>query len=228
MAYPISNVVFESEFQDQNQDLELDIEITNVPDTRTKPKTKKNKRPYMNPYTMNRNQVRMGHFKDARNYDNNISEPDWEVQGWYARKKYTEWVKAIRKIPGWETFRRPLKEIFQKMEDENGNTYEVRKLVSNKTQSTRSKNKKTNIPDKGIKLDDEITRPKMFTEKMGKDIALHRNKLGLTQVDLGKKINVDANVIRDIEKGDLVNFNASDVVVRELSRVLGIPIRYLE
>jgi DNA-binding XRE family transcriptional regulator len=83
--------------------------------------------------------------------------------------------------------------------------------------------------DKGVKITDDEFRPKMFTEKMGKDIAQIRNNLGLTQSDLGKKINVDSNTIKNIEIGGVVTFNAEDSMVRTLAKVLGLStIKYQE
>ena len=69
----------------------------------------------------------------------------------------------------------------------------------------------------------------MFTDKMGKEISRIRNNLGITQVDLGKKINVDAGTIRDIELGGLITFNSEDVMVKSLAKALGLPsIKYQE
>ncbi|AGC02124.1 Helix-turn-helix XRE-family like protein [Acanthamoeba polyphaga moumouvirus] len=196
---------------------------------------------YLNPYKMNPHDVRIYHFKDARLYDNSIRNTDasWEVQDWYARRKYNKWLRAVRRQEGWEGFRRPPIEIMQEVEDEDGNIIILRKKVPFRKTLPRvvvakdtSRNRSKYLPqskEKGVKVDDTNFRPRMFTEKMGREICNLRNKLGLTQADLAKKINIDVNMIRNIEMGGLISFNSQDPMVRSLAKVLGVPsIKYQE
>lgn len=71
--------------------------------------------------------------------------------------------------------------------------------------------------------EDDIDHPRMFTLKMGKEVARLRTGLGLTQAQLASKINVDANYIRNVELGDILSFNSEDVVVKKLASALGVP-----
>ena len=52
-------------------------------------------------------------------------------------------------------------------------------------------------------LDDNPEPPKTLKE-FGKKISQARNILKLTQIDLGKKINIQANIIQKYETGDVV------------------------
>ncbi|QGR54116.1 helix-turn-helix family protein [Moumouvirus maliensis] len=196
---------------------------------------------FLDPYKMNPHDVRIHHFKDARLFDSSIKNNDasWQVQDCYARKKYNQWLKAVRRQQGWEGFRRPLVEIMQEVEDEYGNIVVFRKKVPYKSTQPRtvvardsSRNKSTYLPqskEKGVNVDDTNFRPRMFTEKMGREISNLRNKLGLTQADLAKKINIDVNMIRNIEMGGLISFNSQDPMVRLLAKELGVPsIKYQE
>lgn len=220
-----------NESHDHDQELILTIEETHH-------SSKKNDN-FPNPYRMNRRDVRISHFKDARIYDSDINEPGWQIPTWVARKKYRQWLRSIRKIPGWEGFRRAPREIIQIIEDEEGNTYVIRKLVPYKVygpathhkEAGKNSNKRLmpQSKDKGVRYDDENFRPKMFTEKMGREISQLRTSLDLTQAELGKKINVDANMIRNIELGGLITFNSEDMMVKNLAKALGIPsIKYRE
>lgn len=210
---------------------------------------------FINPYKMNYNHVHTYHFRDARLYDPDINEPNWEIQNQVARKKYRQWLKYIRSQPGKENFRRPWIEIYCEVEDEDNNIIFVRKLVPYQRnsldqqrqsifvspvknveikmrQNAGTNHKQRLMPqsrDKGVKIDDVNFRPKMFTERMGKQISQLRNNLKLTQAELGKKINVDANTIKNIELGNLITFNSEDMMVKSLAKVLGlVNIKYQE
>ncbi len=194
---------------------------------------------FINPFKSNPHNVTLSSFRDARIYDLQIRDrPDkygsgWEVQRSYARKRYGRWMRTVRKNPGFENFRRQPIEVLQTVEDEFGNVYVIRrkinfraKLPQNMVRRNDGGKNRVNFTaqsvQKGINVDDQDFRPKMFTPKMGREISALRNKLGLTQTDLGKRINVDANVIRNIETGDLVAFNVQDPMVRSLAYALGI------
>lgn len=261
--------MFDQDFAlDPTQD-ELGVEPEDVMEY-SEVETQKKRRGPTNPYHMNRHKVRMFHFKDARLYDQELNDPQygtgWEVQSWYARKKYIDWIHSVRKIAGWEGFRRTPREIFEAVEDEDGNKYIIHKLVPYrvpglplgkivvlsvrqmtddgsvvirkgskkgpkmlvpKRDAGRNTNNSRNMTAqsrvKGARPDDEDFRGKMFTKKMGKEIEQLRHQMKLTQAELGKLINVDANTIRDIELGDIVPFNSENVMVKALARVLGLP-----
>ena len=100
--------------------------------------------------------------------------------------------------------------VFKK---ETNNIHVVPKEITDVAQSV----------EKGVKIDDPNYIPKMFTETMGRYISQTRNSLGLTQAQVAKKINVDSNTIKNIEKGGLVSFNAGSDLVKNLSRVLNLP-----
>ncbi len=110
--------------------------------------------------------------------------------------------------------------------------YEKKSIVSVPRNDSGQHKKNRALPqsrDKGVSIDDENFRPKMFTEKMGREISQIRSGLGLTQADLGKKINVDSNTIRNIEIGGIQTFNPEDSMVRALAKALGISsIKYQE
>lgn len=187
----------------------------------------------LDPYRIDWNNVKISHFKDARIYDFQIKEPGWQVQRWYAKKKYLEWLRSVRKTPGWEDFRRAPIEVSQEMTDIDGNTYIVKKVIPySLTVKPKTKIQKY-LPAaskiRGSKPDDDDFRPKMFTRKMGLEISKCRNKLGLTQIEVARRMNVDVNIIRQIEMGGLIGFNPASILVKTLSRILGIPtIKYLD
>ena len=236
-----STVIFNNDVDFDCQDLELEFVPDQMDETNETnetnefvPKSKHDK--FRDPYSMNRYHVRMHHFKDARVYDYDFEESGWQVQRWYARQMYNRWLRSIRKNFGWENFRRPVREIFEE-QGEDGDTIVIRKLVPIREfqqvpKYNSGKNKKSSLAqsrEKGVRPDDENFRGKMFTEKMGKEISRLRNQFGMTQAELGKKINVDANTVRDIEHGGLITFNSEDVMVRSLANALGLQsIRYQE
>jgi DNA-binding XRE family transcriptional regulator len=201
---------------------------------RRKPKIDKNS-VMVDPYQLNRFEVHTSHFIDARLYDTDV-EPGYEVQPFFAKKKYRRWLKIVRRNNSWERFRRPE----HVLREEFDNHVIIRPTAIAKTTSeVTSKypagkiNRKYNLlpqsRDKGITVEDENFRGKMFTIKMGKEIAFARTELGMTQLDLGKKINISANVVRNIEHGDLVTFNSENPMVKNLAKALGLPsIKYQE
>lgn len=186
----------------------------------------------LDPYHMNRYHVRMHHFQDARIYDRQIKQAGWTIQRNIIRKKYNQWLRSIRSLRGWEDFRRVHREVVERIQGDDGNVYFVRHVVQsppvNREKSLLPKNNKRNkdLPpstENGINISDENYRPKMFTMKMGQEISRIRTNLGLTQAELAKKINVDANMIRNIEVGGLITFNPKDNMVKSLARALNIP-----
>lgn len=204
--------------------------------------TSKKDRHVQNPYQMNRHKVKLHHFRDARIYDTDITEPGWEVPYYVAKKKYDQWLRAVRRKPGWENFRRPVVEVEEELEDEDGQVYVFRKIVP-RFQAPRTnqlgaqtyhRNNNRKRPyaqsvEKGVKVDDDRYRPRMITKQMGKEISRLRQAMGLTQAELAKKINVETNLIRDIELGDAVPYHPEDMILKNLARALNVPsIRYRE
>lgn len=186
----------------------------------------------LNPYQMNRYHVKMHHFRDARIYDRQIKQSGWSVQKNVMRKKYNQWVRSIRRLRGWEDFRRAHREVVETVEGNDGNVYFIRHVTQpsnyqhDRTLLPKNNRKNKDLPpstENGVNVLDENYRPKMFTMKMGQEIARLRTNLGLTQAELAKKINVDANMIRNIEVGGLITFNPRDNMVKSLARALDIP-----
>lgn len=194
---------------------------------------------YQSPFEMNPYDVNVCDFVDGRVYDPENGE-GWRIQYWEAKKQYRQWLKEVRKRKGYKDFRRNVRPTYMQIEDDDGNVYVVQKFIQN--QSPKSlpdivRKPNSSAPhvllpqsrDKGIRIGDEEFRPKMFTEKMGKMVHQLRNSLGLSQTDLAKKINVNANLIRDIEKGGLITFNSEDIMVKSLAKSLNVPsIQYCE
>lgn len=94
-----SSVIFQSDLNDED----LEFEFFSNPKEQ---KFLNKKSELINPYDMNRLNVRMYHFKDARLHDTDITEPGWQIQKWSQRKKYNQWVSSIRRLPGWRNFHR--------------------------------------------------------------------------------------------------------------------------
>jgi len=210
----------------------------------TEPRTTENHiKKFRNPYEMDRHLVRACHFYDARIYEPDI-EAGFIVQRWYAKRMYKRWLRSIRKIPGWEGFRRPPVMMTEEVERNDGSTFVIRKWVpwskanaSTETILRHDANKNRNVPHrlapqsrvKGAQFGDENFRAKLFTGAMGKHISQLRNSLDMTQLDLAKKINVDVAMVRNIELGGLITFNSEDVLVKNLAKVLGVmTIQYQE
>lgn len=211
---------------------DLDV-VSNNNNSRKDTKRKKGVR---DPYTMNRHNVRMRDFRDARIYDPDAEE-GFEVQHWYMKKMYNEWLRSVREISGWESFRRAPKLILEEVEREDGSTYIIKKLVPYKKAMELAKNAGKNqkpvltsqSKDRGVRPDDQDYRPRMFTDKMGKIISQQRHHLNMTQADLAKMINVDTATIRNIEIGGMVSFNPEDMMVKSLAKALKLPsIKYQE
>lgn len=195
----------------------------------------KNAHCLMDPYRMNARDVTRRHFRDARLYDQDINEIGWEVQRWFARKKYNEWLRSVRRRDGWRDFRRPI--IVYTDDDYDDDTYRFRNTSTRIPSTIQRKNYQPNRRAhnlalsrvRGARPDDEDYRAKMFTTKMGREISKIRSEKGLTQVQLAQKINVDSNMIRNIELGGLITFNPDDPMVRTLARELGLSyIKYQE
>ncbi len=186
-------------------------------DTKQTSKGKNTK--FINPYELKPKKVRMYHFKDARLYDSDINESGWKVQRHFAKMKYTQWLKQVRKNKGWEFFRRYGTVIEDVPEPSMQNTI-IRPVIKKFTDKNKSQKFVAESKIPGVKMDDVDFRPKMFTEKMGRQLAQKRNELGLTQAELGKKINVTANMIRNIELGGLISYNPADVLVKNLIKTL--------
>jgi len=195
------------------------------------------------PYKMDPYDVKMEDFRDARLYDSSIREAGWEVPRAFAIQKYKEWLRTVRSWQGMQNFRRTFKEVLQETQDDEGNVIIIKKYIpikqnnfipnqTNKTVKNVVFNKNVTIAqskDKGVKITDEDFRPRLFTDKMGMEIAELRNKAGLTQAELAMKINVTANMIRNIELGGLIPYNPQDIMVKSLAKVLGVPsIKYQE
>lgn len=193
----------------------------------------------INPYEINRHYVKVKHFLDARLYDKDIDETGWRVNRYYARSKYRRWLHAVRKEPGWYGFHRPAREITIEIDDDEGNIY-INKVIpyrvpglpysapfiNNVYIESGKKNKKVKLlPQskvKGSTIHDDNFIAKMFTHSMAKEIANIRGKLGLTQLELAKQINVDVGTIRNIELGNRISFNSEDRLVKDLAKALNI------
>lgn len=82
-----------------------------------------------NPYDMNRHEVKSGHFRDARIYDEDINEPGWKIPKSSARSKYNKWVNGVRNETGWEGFKRAPRDVTEEFDGEDGKKYSVRKII---------------------------------------------------------------------------------------------------
>lgn len=202
----------------------------------------------VDPYKLDRVDVKAKYFNDARLYDDDITESGWKINNKQSRSKYRNWLSNVRSDPEWSGFRRAPIEITEEIHTDDGKTFTVKKTVpyripgtvytapsgshtTNNTNNSRNK-RNTLLPQsrvKGANFDDEDFRAKMFTSTMGKRIAQLRNGLGLNQSDLAKKINVDVATIRNIELGGLIGFNSEDKMVKELAKALEVAsIKYQE
>lgn len=174
--------------------------------------------------------VHMQDFTDARIYDQN-AEPGYEIQRHSAKKHYRAWLKGTRKQHGWENFRVGQKPKPLPIQDRdtmifNTNLPDKVDAISNTQRKINNKGILSQQP--GMKIDDEDFRAKKFTVQMGQEIARRRTDLDLTQAELAKKINVEAGIIRDIERGDIVFFNPADTMVLSLAKALSMPcIKYI-
>uniref|UniRef100_A0A6C0LU26 HTH cro/C1-type domain-containing protein n=1 Tax=viral metagenome TaxID=1070528 RepID=A0A6C0LU26_9ZZZZ len=177
---------------------------------------KKHVIPFKHPYDMHPTLVKISHFYDARVYDLN-AEDGYKVQRRVAKKAYRRFLLAVRQQ--WPEFRKIPREEFE-MEDVDNDRYQ-HKI----TQRKRNNDHSENI----MIYNDEESKPKFFTKKMGKQIIQFRNQLNLTQTELAKKIDVDPTIIRDIELGDIVIYNNNNPFIKRLAWILGLSsIRYQE
>lgn len=200
-----------------------------------------------NPYDMKIEHVKPKHFIDARLYDHQLTENGFYTQlfndtgdtrgRWYvssrqAHNKYRQWLRNVRNYPGNELFRRVLKEIEYLEQDSNGEHHITKKMVPLYPINKPRVNRPYYLPqskDKGVSVDDIEYVPRLFTERMGREISSLRNNLGMTQSELAKKINIDVPMIRNIEIGGIVTFNPNDKLVRLLATVLKVSsIKYQE
>lgn len=190
---------------------------------------------HKNPYEINRHNVKMGDFRDARSYDSNIDD-GWQIQKGQARGKYKNWVKSVRQLPDWQDFKRDPREVTYEDRDEDGNIVETRvrvfprvpcredipdQVISQKTYTPTSKKWKKDP----TAVEPEIVE-ELFTLKMGKRIAEARSRKGMKQVELARKLNVNVTVVKEIEIGDKVTFSRSSELVVNLERILEIEIEY--
>ena len=205
---------------------------------------------FVHPTNMDRHQVKIKNWRDARCYSRE-EDPGWQVQNNRARSTHINWVQSIRKRPGWEEFRKPPhKEIHEVRNNDTGEMYVVKRLVFPrvpglkiqediilsetliKTKSAEKyvpKKSASEDPNADPNADPDECNVKMFTKKMGRVICALRTDLNMLQRELGKKINVDAHTIRDIEAGDKVIFNPEDLMVKQLAKALGLQgIKWME
>ena len=238
---------------DFDQDLDIQFIPDEVPSNANVAETTRKYRPkrgqgytaYLNPYKMNPFEVRKADFREARLYDDEISEPGWSVQAYFANKKYRRWLYKTRQQPGMKGLRRTFVAHYDESDENDANgANEAQSIpIISKPQtsqtyfqpysrpSSRNHNQRL-LPQsrvKGAKPGDDDFKAKMFTSKMGTIIGALRQQKNITQVDLALKLNVDAAMIRNIEKGGLITFNSEDVMVKEMAKVLGVPsIKYIE
>lgn len=190
----------------------------------------KKKSVFMDPYFMNIHDVKPIHFRDARIYDPEIKGDGWRISARSAQKKYRNWLGRVRSRDGYYLFRRIIyepRDITLNDNDSivfrNNNENHMKYIIKNTTPNSNK-----NITE-GVNADDNDFIPKMFTERMGREISAMRNQNKMTQNELAQMINVDSSIIRNIELGGLVYFNPNDPMVKSLERVLGIQsIKYCE
>jgi ribosome-binding protein aMBF1 (putative translation factor) len=72
-------------------------------------------------------------------------------------------------------------------------------------------------------LSDDPDAPKVLGREAGQQILQARNAKKLTQVDLARQINIQANIIRDYENGNIVPDRR---ILRLIGQKLGIKIAY--
>lgn len=72
-------------------------------------------------------------------------------------------------------------------------------------------------------MSDDPDAPKTLGREAGQKILKARNDKGLTQVDLARQLNLQANVIRDYECGNIV---PDKRILRLIGQKLGIKINY--
>lgn len=162
------------------------------------------------------------------------SDDDFEIQSWARKKNYNKWLHNVRKMKGWENFKRcksPEPNNFDPsvliLGEKPKDVDSVILVKSNK--NTQKKNLVAGSKVRGQKYDDPEYIPRMVTHKMGSEISRARQRLNISQIDLAKRLNVNVNYIRDIELGNLVTFNSRDPVFIQMARELNLtPIQYVE
>ena len=183
----------------------------------------------IDPYKLPRNIVTVDHFLDARLYDDKLEGSGWTVPRSRAKAAYDKWLRYVRSKNGWEDFRRPLRNVVEEIEEEDGSiTYNVIQVPhsSKLPNVVRRSNKFSQQP---TQKEQDDTKPRIFTPNMGKEISRRRLSQGMTQFDLAKKINVDVSVIRDIELGGIIQYQLSDPMVKKLANAIGLSsIKYIE
>jgi DNA-binding XRE family transcriptional regulator len=212
-----------------------------------------------NPYNMDWNKVKVAHFKSARHNDPEEEKGfvyqksqarryyrRWlktvrQQEGWadFRREENTPSYNPLANstiIPGryvknpetgeW-VLRTELNQIMTKLHDQKRNQYNQNRKMNRSSNSNAKFLPQSTV--KGVSIDDDEFRPKLFTHRMGQQISQIRHSLKMTQSELAKKINVEANVIRNIELGGLITFNSEDSMVINLAKALELPsIRYEE
>ena len=172
-------------------------------------------------------------FCDARIYDKQIIESGWNIQYGSAKRKFQRYVNRERRNDKY--FKRPMTEVSSFVQDEEGNTIEYIDLVPVNYKvtlnNTGPNSQRVILPQArdGVSADDPAYVPRMFTARMGANVAKRRTELGMKQSDLAKRLNVDEATIRNIEKGDKHAFNPENALTLALARALNLPsIKYVE
>ena len=193
-----------------------------------KDKTPIKKIGFRDPYFMNIHEVTPDLFCEARIYDPEIKECGWQISRKSAHKKYRNWLHNIRCCEGCHMFRKVIYETrdISRNDDDvivfKGSASNLAMTFRKPLSGANSYKSVASSKDHGVRADDNNYRPKMFTEKMGREISILRNNKKMTQSELANALNVETGVIKNIESGNLVAFNPDDGLVRSLARVLNI------
>lgn len=229
---------------DYEQDMDFEFAPSEIPinavtsesSHRYRPKRGLVRNSYVNPYKMNPFEVLKADFRDARLYDHDISDDGWKIPSYVVNRKYRRWLYKTRQEPGMRGLRRFVRH-YEESDDNNDESVTQSKpdvpRSTNIRQFQSGKNRNARLMPqsrvKGAQLGDEDFKGKTFTFKMGTIIGALRQQNNMTQVDLARKLNVDAAMIRNIEKGGLINFNSEDIMVKEMAKALGVAsIKYQE
>lgn len=178
--------------------------------------------------------VQPSDFRFAEFYDQDATGFEVPRHHWY--RVYKEWLSIQREYdPGFRrASRMPPK---PRQEYEIGGApikFEINERNVGKNICWSEEKRHHHVNDeiassKAGSADSDDYCPKMFTRSMGQMIAKARSAAGLSQKDLAMKINVTANMIRDIELGGIVPFNGADPMVKNLTSSLGLKrLRYHE
>jgi DNA-binding XRE family transcriptional regulator len=195
---------------------------------------KENQIALVDPNVLPIEKVHIYHFKDARLYDNQC-QPGFEIQYWYAKKKYRKWLKKIRTIEGWEQFRKPPEEVFDYVRINEDEILIIRKIIrhdilegSNKDESYEKirkakRDKPTNQDDSCQSIPQNKTKQMLFTEKMGTMIKQLRQEQGYSQEDLARELGITEKAMNNIERGGLLTFDPESELVKKLAKILEVP-----